>query len=223
MTTPEWVPAEEACAALRLSKHQLRHAIQRGTLLPGVHWLPGPTPNSPRRYNVAAIQQRLIELAGQLRRDDGQTFPPAPRQIETFQGLSIDGETDRIELHDGTGQPPACAHLGGLHGLTALLDLLGEIQRQGRRAAGLGRPLSDAHADCPALGLQAGIDATGCVVLTLAGRSLPMPLAEVLQLQSGLSSLLARELQAEAEQRGQLERLLRATPTLPATGVRHGG
>ncbi len=220
-TSTRWVRAEVACRLLGLSRHQLRTAIKRGDLEPGKHWQPGTRPGSPRKYDPEAIQRRLIELAGQLRRDDGQTFPPAPREV--FQGLGVDAESDRIELHDGTGQPPACAQLGGLHGVAALLDLLGEIQRQGRRAAGLGRPLSDAHADCPALGLQAGIDATGCVVLTLAGRSLPMPLAEVLQLQSGLSSLLARELQAEAEQRGQLERLLRATPTLPATGVRHGG
>ena len=210
MATPRWVPARDVCAALGLSPHQLRQAIKRGTFLPDIHYMPGPTPNSPRRFDVEAIRHRLIEVA-QLRRDDGQAFPP-PRQIETFQGLAIDADGDQIELHDGSGQPPAIAALGGLQGLSALLDLLGEIQRQGRRAAGLGRPLSDAHAVAPSLGIRAGIDTAGNVVFTMAGRSLAMPLSEVLQLQGALSQLLGRQLQEETGRRAQLETLLAATP-----------
>lgn len=220
MSAPQWVPARDVCAALGLSPHQLRQAVRRGEFLPGREFLPGPAANSPRRFDVEAVRRRLIELA-QLRRDDGAVFPPPPRRIETFQGLAIDAEADRIELHDGSGAPPATAKLGGLGGLTALLDLLGEIQRQGRRAAGLGRPLTAAHAHCGALGLHAGVNEQGCVVLHLAERSLAMPLAELLQLQAALSQLLARQLAEQSEQRAGLEALLSAAPA-GAEGVRHG-
>ncbi|MEB3275674.1 MAG: hypothetical protein VKM92_01795 [Cyanobacteriota bacterium] len=219
MATPRWVPARDVCAALGLSPHQLRQAVKRGTFQPDIHYLPGPTPNSPRRFDVEAIRHHLIELA-QLRRDNGEVFPPRQHLIETFQGLAIDADGDQIELHDGSGQPPAIAALGGLQGLTALLDLLGEIQRQGRRAAGLGRPLSDAHAVAPSLGIGAGIDTTGNVVFTMSGRSLAMPLSELLQLQAALSQLLGRQLREETGRRAQLETLLAATPA--ATEVGHG-
>lgn len=218
MATHEWVPTRVVCDALRLTTYQLRHAIEKGTLLPGVHWLPGPTPNSPRRYNVQAIEQRLIELAGELRKDTGEVFPP-PRQ-EVFEGLAIDAEHDQIQLHDGTGRPPATAPLGGLQGLTVVLDLLGEIQRQGRHAAGLGRPLTDARAIAPSMGLSAGIDVAGNIVFHLGERELAMPLAQVLELQAGLSTLLARELQQQVGERARLEQLLTATPSPVEVG--HG-
>lgn len=219
MATHEWVPTRVVCDALRLTTYQLRHAIEKGTLLPGVHWLPGPTPNSPRRYNVQAIEQRLIELAGELRRDTGEVFPPPPCQ-EAFEGLAIDAEHDQIQLHDGTCRPPATAPLGGLQGVTVVLDLLGEIMRQGRRAAGLGRPLTDARAIAPSMGLSAGIDVAGNIVFHLGERELAMPLAQVLKLHAGLSTLLARELQQQVGQRAQLEGLLAATPSVVEVG--HG-
>lgn len=210
-TSTRWVRAEAACRLLGLSRHQLRQAINRGDLEAGKHWQPGPRPGSPRKYDVAALQQRLIELAGELRKDNGETFPP-PRQ-EVFEGLAVDAEGDQIELHDGTGRLPATAPLGGLQGLTVVLDLLGEVQRQGRRAAGMGRPLSDAHAVAPSLGLSAGIDALGNIVFHLGERELAMPLSEALQLQAGLSSLLARELLQQVGERARLESLLSATPS----------
>jgi hypothetical protein len=219
MTTPQWVPAGDVRAALGLSRHQLRMFVKRRGLTPGVHFLPGPTPNSPRRYSIPAIRQLLLQQAAQLRRDDGAVFPP-PRRIEALQALAIDAENDRIELHDGSGEPPATAPLGGLRGLQAVLDLVGEIQRQGRRAAGQGRPLTDAHAVAPSLDLRAGIDADGCVVFTMAGRSLALPLCEVIDLQGAICRLLARGLKEEAGRRGQLEALLSDTPAVAE--VRHG-
>lgn len=220
MASTRWVPAAEICSALGLSRHQLRQAVKRGTLRPGVHFLPGPTPNSPRRYDLAAVWQLLLgEQQAQLRRDDGAVFPPPPRTA--LEGLEVDPEADQIRLHDGSGEPPAVAQLGGLHGLFALADVLGEISRQGRRAAGQGLPLTAARAGCPSLGLTAGITAEGLVALTLAGRTLAMPLAEVLDLQGGLCRLLAGELREQSSHRARLEQLLAATPTA-AEGVSHG-
>jgi hypothetical protein len=182
--------------------------------------MPGPTPNSPRRYDLAAVCQLLLgEQQAQLRNDSGTVFPPPPRTA--LEGLEVDPEADQIRLHDGSGEPPAVARLGGLHGLFALADVLAEISRQGRRAAGQGLPLTAARAACPALGLTAGITAEGLVALTLAGRTLALPLAEVLDLQGGICHLLARELQEAAGQRARLEQLLAATPA-EAEGVGRG-
>jgi hypothetical protein len=220
MATTPWVSAAEVCSALGLSRHQLRQAVKRGDLRAGLHYMPGPTPNSPRRYNLAAVSQLLLGEA-QLRNDSGAVFPPLPPPRTALQALEVDQAADAIRLHDGSGNPPTVAQLGGLPGMFALADLLGEISRQGRRAAAQGLPLSAARAACPALGLTAAITPEGLVELSLAGRSLAMPLCEVLDLQGGLCRLLASGLQEQAGQRARLEQLLAAS-TAEAEGVRRG-
>lgn len=56
----KWVATAEAVSALGLSPYQLRHSIKTGIFQPAVHFMPGPTPNSPRRYNLQAISQVLL-------------------------------------------------------------------------------------------------------------------------------------------------------------------
>lgn len=197
MASPAWVTAADVCAETRMSKHQLRQMVKQ-TLQLGIHYINGPTPKSPRRYNLEAIWPLL---GGQL---------PPPRSA--LQGIEIDAEADQIRLHNGTGQPPAVVQLGGLNGLLALIDTLVEIQRQGRRAAGQGRPLTEAHAACPGLQLSAGITTHGLVSLSLGSQTVEMPLAEVLDLQGALSRQSAIALREAAEQRAALDQLLAATP-----------
>lgn len=83
MATALWVPAAEVCSATGLSRHQLRQAVKRGTLRPGVHYLPGPTPNSPRKYKLAAVWQLLLSEQTQQRcavigTSSGAGFLPHP-------------------------------------------------------------------------------------------------------------------------------------------------
>lgn len=215
MASPAWVSAAEVCSRTGLSRHQLRE-LTKQRLQCGVHYIAGPRPNSPRRYNLEAVWEELV--AGQLRRDDGQTFPSAPRTA--LEGMEIDVARDRLTLHGGTGQPPAVVQLGGLNGLLAVVDTLVEIQRQGRRAAGQGRPLTDAHAGCPGLELSAGISASGLVILRVSDQQIALPLADVLDLQAALSRQAAAALREEAERRAALEQMLAATPT--AAEVGHG-
>jgi hypothetical protein len=213
MTTTRWLSAAGICAATGLSKYQLRQMVRDQRLQAGMGFLPGPKPNSPHRYNLKAIWQ---QLGGQLPRDDGRVFPPPRTAIE---GIEIDADADQIRLHDGSGQPPAATQLGGLNGLLAIIDVLIEVQRQGRRAAGQGRPLSAAHAECPGLAIKAGISTDGLVVLKMADRSLAMPLAEVLDLQGALSRQAAALLRDAAQRRAGLEQMLSAAP---AAEVRNG-
>ena len=52
--------------------HRLKDT-QDGPLIEGEHWFPGPTANSPIRWDVAAILE-LLRKRGQLRRDADQTL-----------------------------------------------------------------------------------------------------------------------------------------------------
>ena len=50
--------------------HRLKDS-QGGPLIEGQHWFSGPTPNSPIRWDVEAIQ-KLLSQRGQLRRQAEQ-------------------------------------------------------------------------------------------------------------------------------------------------------
>lgn len=213
MASPAWASAAECCSKTGLSRHQLRQ-LTKQRLQCGVHYISGPRPNSPRRYDLEAVWQVLV--AGQLRRDNGHVFPPPPRTA--LEGIEIDMAADRLSLHDGTGQAPAVVQLGGLNGLLAVIDVLVEIQRQGRRAAGQGRPLTDAHAGCPGLELSAGISASGLVILRMGDQQIAIPLAELLDLQAALSRQAAAALREEAQRRAALEQMLSAAPTAAEVG-----
>ena len=52
--------------------HRLKDT-QDGPLIEGEHWFPGPTANSPIRWDVAAILE-LLRKRGQLRRDADQAL-----------------------------------------------------------------------------------------------------------------------------------------------------
>ena len=52
--------------------HRLKDT-QDGQLIEGEHWFPGPTANSPIRWDVAAILE-LLRKRGQLRRDADQAL-----------------------------------------------------------------------------------------------------------------------------------------------------
>ena len=52
--------------------HRLKDT-QDGPLIEGEHWFPGPTANSPIRWDVAAILE-LLRKCGQLRRDADQAL-----------------------------------------------------------------------------------------------------------------------------------------------------
>ena len=52
--------------------HRLKDT-QDGPLIEGEHWFPGPTANSPIRWDVAAIL-KLLRKRGQLRRDADQAL-----------------------------------------------------------------------------------------------------------------------------------------------------
>jgi hypothetical protein len=73
MTTSQhpikWVTSAEAVTALGLSPYQLRHSIKTGLFQPAVHFMPGPTPTSPRRYNLEAISQLLLGQKAQQSED----------------------------------------------------------------------------------------------------------------------------------------------------------
>jgi hypothetical protein len=215
MTTTRWLSAAGICAATGLSKYQLRQMVLDQRLQAGKDFLPGPRPNSPRRFKLEAIWPLL---GGQLPRDDGRVFPPPRTALE---GIEIDADADQIRLHDGSGQAPAVVQLGGLNGLLALIDTLVEIQRQGRRAAGQGRPLTEAHAACPGLQLSAGITTHGLVSLAVGSQAIEIPLAEVLDLQAALTRRAADTLRDAAKQRAALDQLLAASPANPAE-VSHG-
>ena len=213
MASPAWVPAAEVCSRTGLSRHQLRQ-LTKQRLQNGIHFIAGPRPNSPRRYNLGAVWEVLV--AGQLRQDNGKVFPPPPRTA--VEGIEMDVAADRLRLHDGTDQGPAVVQLGGLNGLLAVIDTLVEIQRQGRRAAGQGRPLTEAHAACPGLRLRAGITTHGLVSINVSDQQIALPLAEVLDLQDALSRQAAAALREEAQCRAALEQMLAATPTNAEVG-----
>ena len=55
--------------------HRLKDS-QGGPLIEGEHWFPGPTANSPIRWDVPAILE-LLRKRGQLRRQADQTLVEA--------------------------------------------------------------------------------------------------------------------------------------------------
>ena len=55
--------------------HRLKDT-QDGPLIEGEHWFPGPTANSPIRWDVAAVLE-LLRKRGQLRRDADQALAAA--------------------------------------------------------------------------------------------------------------------------------------------------
>ena len=79
LTVPEIIPrlykSSTAAPMLCLSVGHLQRLkdSQGGPLIEGKHWFPGPTANSPIRWDVAAILE-LLRKRGQLRRQADQAL-----------------------------------------------------------------------------------------------------------------------------------------------------
>ena len=57
-----WLPTKKAVNALGICRRTLHRWVEAGHLLIGEHYLKGLTPRSPLRWNVRAIEARIIQL-----------------------------------------------------------------------------------------------------------------------------------------------------------------
>lgn len=57
-----WLPTKKAVNVLGVCRRTLHRWIEAGHLLIGEHYLKGLTPRSPHRWNVRAIEARIIQL-----------------------------------------------------------------------------------------------------------------------------------------------------------------
>ena len=75
---PQLYKSSTAAPMLCLSVGHLQRLkdSQGGPLIEGKHWFPGPTANSPIRWDVSAILE-LLRKRGQLRRKADQTLVEA--------------------------------------------------------------------------------------------------------------------------------------------------